>query len=51
MVSSEVEGGSGVNGHKGDITGGNLSVIGTSTDIDDVRGNTGDTLGEMETGT
>jgi len=39
------------NGHGGDITGGNLSVIGTSTNVDDVRGDTSATLGETETGT
>ena len=33
------------------VTGGDLSVIGTSTDIADMRGNTGVTLGETETGT
>jgi len=32
-------------------TDGDLSVIGTSTDIDDVRSDTGATLGETETGT
>ena len=45
------------NGHKGEVTGCNLSVMGTNTDIDDVRGGTGDTLvktgmlGKAETGT
>jgi len=48
---SEVEEGSEVNGHKGEVTGSNLSVIGTSTDVDNIRGNTGDTLGKTETGT
>ena len=33
------------------VARGNLSVIGTSTDIDNVRGDTGATLGETETGT
>ena len=28
-----------------------MSVIETSTDVDDVRGDTGATLGEMENGT
>jgi len=51
MVFSEVKEESGGNGHKGGITGGKLSVIRTSTDVDDVRGNTGATLVEMETGT
>jgi len=40
---------SGGNGHRGD--GGELSVIGTSTDVDDVRDNTGATQGETDTGT
>jgi len=37
--------------HGGDVTGGDPSVIGTSTDVDDVRGDTGATQGksEMET--
>jgi len=51
MVFSEVEEESGGNGHRGDVTGGDLSVIETSTDIDDMRGDTGATLGEMKTGT
>ena len=51
MVFSEVEEGSEGNGHKQDVNGGNLSVIGTSTDIDNVRGDTGATLGETENGT
>ena len=51
MVFSGVEGGSEGNGHKGDVTRCYLSVIGTSTDIDDVRCNTGATLGETGTGT
>ena len=51
MGFSEVEEGSEVNGHKGEVTKINLSVIGTSTDVDDMRGNTGATLGERETGT
>ena len=50
MVFSEVEEESGGNGHRGDLTGGKLSVIGTSTDVDDMRGDTGATLGEMKTG-
>ena len=50
MVFSEVEEESGGNGHKGDITVGELSVISTSTDMDNVRGDTGATLGETETG-
>src|SRR5882724_10373649 len=49
MVFSGVEEESVSNGHRGD--GGELSVIGTSTDIDDMRDNTGDTQGETETGT
>ena len=51
MVFNEVKDKSGGIGHKGDVTGGELSVIGTSTGIDDVRGDTGATLGEMENGT
>ena len=51
MVFSEVEEGSEGNGHKGEVTGSDLSVRGTSTDIDDVRGDTGDTLGKTVTGT
>ena len=51
MVFSGVDEAGRDNGHGGDITGGNLSVIGTSTDVDDVSGNTGATLGETETGT
>ena len=51
MGFSEVEEGSEVNGHKGEVTGSNLSVIGTSTDVDNVRGDIGDTLGKTETGT
>jgi len=39
------------NGHRGDVTGSNQSVTGTSTDVDNVRDNTGITLGEMKTGT
>ena len=51
MVFSEVEEGSEGNGHKGEVTGGNLSVMGTSTDVDDIRGDTGATLDDRETGT
>ena len=51
MVFSEVEEESGGNGHRGDLTGGELSVIGTSTDVDDMRGDTDATLGETKTGT
>jgi len=51
MVFSEVEEGSEGNGHKGVVTGGDLSVIGTSTDVDDVRDDSGDTLGKTEIGT
>ena len=51
MVSSEVKERSGGNGYKEDVTGEAISVIGTSTGIDDVRGDTGATLGEMENGT
>ena len=51
MVFSEVEEGSEGNGHKGGVTGGDLSVMGTSTDVDDIRGDTGDTLGKTGTGT
>ena len=51
MVSSGVAEGSGGNGYTGDVTGGAMSVIETSTDIDNVRGDTGATLGEMENGT
>ena len=51
MVFSEVEGGSAVNEHKGEFTGSNLSVMGTRTDVDDVRCDTGDTLDDREAGT
>ena len=51
MVFSEVEEGSEGNGHKGEVTRSYLSVMGTSTDIDDIRGDTGDTLGKTEIGT
>ena len=37
MVFSEVEEGSEGNGHKGEDTGGDLSVIGTSTDVDNIE--------------
>ena len=36
------------NGHGGDITGGDPSVIRTSTDVDDMRGNTGATQAESD---
>jgi len=51
VVFSKVREESGGNGHKGYVTGGELSVNGTSTDIDNVRGDTGATLVETETGT
>ena len=51
MISSGVEEGSGGNGYTGDVTRGAMLVIGTSTDIDDVRGDTGATLGDIENGT
>ena len=51
VVFSEVEEGSEGNGHKGEVTGSDLSVRGTSTDVDDIRGDTGDTLGKTATGT
>ena len=35
----------------GDVTGGAMSVIGTSTDVDDGRRDTGATIGEVENGT
>ena len=38
MVFSEVEEGSEGNGHNGEVTGSDLSVMGTGTDVDDVRG-------------
>ena len=49
MVFSEVEAESGGKGHRGD--GGELSVIRTSTDVDDARDDTGVTQGETDTGT
>src|SRR5882724_11009951 len=49
MVFSEVKEESGGNGHRGD--GGELSVIGTSTGVGDMRDNTGATQGETDTGT
>jgi len=48
VVFSEVEEGSEGNGHKGEVNGGNLSVIGTSTDVVNIRGDTGDTLGKKQ---
>src|SRR5882724_2714301 len=48
---SAVEGGSGDNGHKRWVTRSGGSVIGTGTDADDVRNDTGATLEETETGT
>ena len=51
MVFSAVGGGSGDNGHKRWVTGSGGSVIGTSTDLGDVRDDTGATLEETETGT
>ena len=51
MVFSEVEEGSEGNGHKGEVTGSYLSVMGTSTNVDDIRCNTDDTLDDRETGT
>ena len=50
MVIGSVKG-AGIKRDDTRVTGGDLSVIGTSTDIDDVRGDTGATLGETETGT
>src|SRR5882724_13451049 len=44
VVFSEVAEGSVGNGHKGEVTGGDLSLTGTSTDVDDIRGDTGATL-------
>src|SRR5882724_10480089 len=49
VVFSGVEEVSGGNAHRGDR--GELSVIGTSTVVDDVRGDTGATVVETETGT
>src|SRR5882724_8131225 len=43
VVFSGVEEACGDNGHGGDITGGDPSVIGTSTDVDDMRHDTGAT--------
>ena len=51
MVFSEVAEGSVGNGHKGEVTGGDLSVTGTSTDVYNVRDDTGDTLGKTAIGT
>jgi len=48
VVFSGGEEACGDNGHRGDVTGGNPSVIGTSTDIYDMRGNTGATQGESD---
>jgi len=50
MVFSEVEEGSEGNGHKGEVTKKQSVSKGTSTDGDNVRGDTGDTLGKTETG-
>ena len=50
-LCGEVGEGSEGNVHKGEVTGSDLSVMGTSTDIDDIRGDTGDTLGKTGTGT
>ena len=51
VVFSEVAEGSEGNGHKGGVTRGALSVMGTSTDVDNIRGNTGATLDDRKTGT
>ena len=48
---SKVEEGSEGNGHRGEVTRSGWSVIETSTDVDNVRDNTGATLEETETGT
>ena len=48
MVFSGAEEACRDNGHRGDITGGDPSVIGASTDIDDVSGDTGATQGKSE---
>ena len=49
MVFSKVEEGSEGNGHKGEVTRSDLSVMGTNTDVDNIRGDTGDTLGKTGT--
>jgi len=36
------------NGHGGDVTEGEPSIIGTSTDVDDMRAITGATQGESD---
>ena len=51
MVFSKVEEGSEGNGHRGEVTRSSWSVIETSTDVDNVRDDTGATLEETETGT
>jgi len=51
VVFSEVKEESGGNGHKEMSLGASCPIIGTSTDVDDMRGDTGATLVEMETGT
>ena len=48
VVFSGTEKSSRDNEHGGDVTGGDPSVIKTSTDIDDVRGNTGATQGKSD---
>ena len=51
MVFNEVEEGSEGNEHKGEVTRGDLSVMGTSTDVDDIGGDTGAILDDRQTGT
>jgi len=51
MVFSGEEGGSGGNGHSGDITEGESSVMESSTSTGMDGGITGVTLGEIEAGT
>src|SRR5882724_8633533 len=51
VVFSEVAEGSVGNGHKGEVTGGDLSLTGTSTDVYNVRDDTGDILGKTAIGT
>ena len=51
MVFSGVTEGSGGNGYTGYVTGGAMSVIGPSTDVDDGGRDTGATLGDIENGT
>jgi len=48
MVFSGAEEAGRDNGHGGDVTEGEPSIIGTSTDVDDMRGNTGATQGESD---